>query len=129
MIALPVDPVAKPRMTRQDKWKQRKCVMKYRAYKDELNLRLKPYGEIDLNFSGIRFVIPMPKSWSQKKRDEMNGQPHTQKPDVDNLLKGLMDALMEDDSGVHTVSIQKVWGEEGGITIRLEKTADELIAI
>ena len=129
MIALPVVPVAKPRMTRQDKWKQRKCVMKYRAYKDELRLRLKPYGDIDLNFSGVRFVIPMPPSWSMKKRAEMIGQPHTQKPDVDNLLKGLMDALLEDDSGVHTISVQKVWGEEGGITIRLENAANEMIAI
>lgn len=35
-IILDIEPVAKPRMTKKDKWAKRPCVMKYRAYKDML---------------------------------------------------------------------------------------------
>jgi len=57
----------------------------------------------------------MPKSWSKKKKAEMINKPHKQKPDIDNLLKGLMDALLEEDSHVHTVFARKIWAEEGSI--------------
>jgi len=85
-----VTPMAKPRMTRSDKWNKRDCVLRYRAYKDELRLR-----QIDVPDGGVRitFVLPMPASWSKKKRAEMINQPHQQTPDVDNLHKGLLDAL------------------------------------
>jgi len=31
-----ITPVPKPRQTRSDKWKQRPCVMRYRAFADEV---------------------------------------------------------------------------------------------
>lgn len=65
----------------------------------------------------IIFIIPMPKSWSQKKRDLMNGQPHQQKPDIDNLTKSLLDALFDDDSHIWDIRTSKVWGEMGQIII------------
>lgn len=107
-------PVAKPRMTQQDKWIKRPEVMRYRAYCVEVRL-----NRIQLSEEGqhIRFVIPMPASWSKRKRAELNGKPHRQKPDVDNLHKGLMDAILDDDSGVWDVRISKVWGETGCIEI------------
>ena len=49
----------------------------------------------------------------------MDGRPHQQKPDVDNLLKALMDALFDDDCKVWSVAVSKVWGESGKITVRL----------
>jgi Holliday junction resolvase RusA-like endonuclease len=58
----------------------------------------------------------MPQSWSKKKRVAMDGQPHQQKPDLDNLTKSLLDALFEDDSHLgHWTS--KLWGETGMIVI------------
>jgi Holliday junction resolvase RusA-like endonuclease len=60
----------------------------------------------------------MPKSWSKKKRNELNGKPHTQRPDLDNLIKAFKDALCEDDSHVHTYyNMRKIWGEDGKIII------------
>lgn len=56
----------------------------------------------------------MPPSWSEKKRREMEGKPHQQKPDLDNLLKSL-DALYEDDSVIWKISAEKVWAREGFI--------------
>ena len=45
----------------------------------------------------------------------MNYQDHQQRPDIDNLLKGLMDALLEEDSHIHTVYARKIWSEQGAI--------------
>jgi len=109
-----VEPMAKPRMTRSDKWNKRDCVLRYRAYKDELRLR-----RVELPESGVRitFTLPMPASWSRKKWIEMLGQPHQQKPDVDNLHKGLLDAIFTDDCRVWDHWIRKVWGHSGGVTV------------
>jgi len=110
----PINPMPKPRMTRADKWKQRPAVMKYRAYKDEIRLRGVSVPEASAH---ITFVIPMPASWSKKKRQSMNGMPHRQRPDIDNLHKGLLDALFTEDCQVWDHWITKVWGEHGAIII------------
>ena len=110
----PITPVPKPRQTRSDKWKQRPVVMNYRAFADECRLRIKK----NLEEAHIVFYVPMPKSWSKKKKNEMRAQPHRQKPDLDNLLKALMDALNTDDSHIAKLgSIQKVWADTGAIEI------------
>lgn len=110
-----VTPVAKPRMTRSDRWKQRPAVMKYRAFCDECRL----LGvEVPESGAHIVFNMPMPPSWSKKKKAEMLGQPHQQKPDVDNLVKAIFDAAMPDDSVVWDIRMTKVWAEAGAIEIR-----------
>jgi len=65
----------------------------------------------------VIFVLPMPNSWSNKKKTQMDGQAHQAKPDADNMLKALCDAMYSDDSGVWDVRITKVWGYEGQIII------------
>jgi Holliday junction resolvase RusA-like endonuclease len=47
----------------------------------------------------------------------MLGQPHQQRPDIDNLAKGVMDALASEDSYIYELHATKVWGEEGKIEI------------
>ena len=72
--------------------------------------------DIDLD---IKFVIPMPTSWSEKKRVEMDGKPHTQRPDLDNLIKAFKDALLIEDSHVHTYhNMKKTWGRNGAIILK-----------
>lgn len=112
-----ITPMGKPRMTRSDKWKQRPEVLRYRAFKDEVRL-----NKVSLPESGyhITFVIPMPQSWSKKKKTEMNGKPHQQKPDKDNLEKALLDAIFEDDCLIWDGRVSKVWGETGKIIIKEE---------
>lgn len=113
-IEITVAPVAKPRMTRSDKWKQRPAVLKYRQFKDDL--RMQVTGSLDARFSVI-FFVPMPASWSEKKKVAMYRTPHQQRPDVDNYLKGLMDALCEEDSHVYDVRAQKYWDYNGRIEL------------
>jgi Holliday junction resolvase RusA-like endonuclease len=107
-----IDPISKPRMTKRDKWLKRPCVQKYWQYKAlvrESGITL-PEG----NFH-VTFILPMPKSWGRKKRDLMRGKPHQQKPDKDNLEKGLLDAIFDEDCRVWDSRVTKLWGEEGEI--------------
>ena len=102
-------------MTQRDKWQQRAPVVRYRQFGDELRLKLPGY-KVPAELY-IQFELPMPKSWSKKKRASMLAQPHQQKPDIDNLLKAFLDHLCEDDSYVWKVFGTKVWGEHGSITL------------
>lgn len=62
--------------------------------------------------------MPMPKSWSAKKREEMNGKPHKVRPDIDNMVKAIMDAAFKEDSHVWEVHARKVWSDKGSIEVK-----------
>jgi Holliday junction resolvase RusA-like endonuclease len=110
-----VEPMGKPRMTQRDKWQQRPAVMKYRTYCDELRLRL-PLYDLPAQLH-ITFYLPMPKSWSKKRRTETAGRPHDQKPDIDNLAKGFMDAFHTEDKHVYSLTAEKYWSEYGAVVV------------
>ena len=125
-MILNVAPFAKPRMTQRDRWAKRQIVKDYFAFRDtvkqEIERLLALQNNDDKNKSweelDIVFFIPMPKSWSKKKRSEMAGTPHKQRPDLDNYIKGLLAALLEEDCKVWRVSARKIWVDtEGCITI------------
>lgn len=107
-------PVPKPRQTRSDKWKERPCVLRYRAFADkvrEFGIEIKP-GD------SIIFCLPMSKSWSEKKKKEMYMQPHCIVPDLDNLIKSILDACHKEDSHIHWLGHTfKKWDYEGSIII------------
>jgi len=109
-----ITPIPKPRMTRSDAWRKRPAVMRYWAFKEECRLRKVKLTEGD---SVITFVLPMPKSWNALKRQTMNGQPHKQTPDLDNLIKALQDAVFDQDKTIHRVTLSKVWGIKGQIIV------------
>lgn len=102
-------------MTRADKWKKRDCVLRYFAFKEECQSK----GVKFENGQSITFILPFPKSYSDKKKRELDGQPHTLKPDTDNLLKSLLDALYQNDAHIwHIAEIKKLWGYQGKIIIK-----------
>lgn len=115
MKTYPITPIPKPRMTQKDRWDKRPPVLRYRAFCDEVK-----FNRISLPESGyhVTFVLPMPESWSKKKRAEMAGKPHQHKPDADNLLKALMDASYSEDCAVWDVRVTKRWGNAGEIIIK-----------
>lgn len=114
-----ITPIGKPRMTQSDKWKvdpnhtdpkkrQRKCVSIYWKYKDELMLEASKQNFTVPEYDGhIIFYLPMPHSWSEKKKALMNGTPHQQKPDSDNLAKSVFDSLLKEDCKIWDVRITK----------------------
>ena len=110
--SIAVTQVAKPRMTQRDKWQQRPCVLKYRAYCDEVRLMVKS-GPPQVSVS---FHMPMPKSWSKKKKERMDGTPHLNRPDLDNLVKAWCDALYPEDSVIWSIHATKFWSYKGSIT-------------
>lgn len=77
------------------------------------------------------FFMPIPKSTPKFKQRQMhNGLiAHTKKPDLDNLLKLLLDCsnglLFKDDSQVCEIRAKKIYSEKPGTVIRLIPLADE----
>lgn len=116
-IVFNVTPCPAPRMTRADAWKQRPCVLRYRAYRDQVRLEARRLGFTLPAVLHITFVLPMPASWSAKKRTKLNGTPHQQKPDRDNLLKAFQDSFDGDDGFVWDGRTTKRWGETGKIIV------------
>lgn len=108
-----ITPVPKPRQTRSDKWKQRPCVMRYREFADQV----RSAGLEISDTLNVVFYLPMPASWSKEKREEMYLQPHQQKPDIDNLVKALLDAVFDDDSHIYKIRAVKFWDEVGSFFI------------
>ena len=86
----------------------------YFLYKDALRweaqeLKFKLPERIDL----IQFHVPMFPSWSLKKKEALLGQPHKQRPDFDNYLKALVDALAPEDGYIWSCKVEKFWTKEG----------------
>ena len=103
-----VVPVAAPRMTHADRWKRRPCVIKYFAYRDQVRDQAQAMGVTLSERFSVEFYLPMPRSWSKRKKQDHDGKPHQVKPDADNLLKAWMDCFGED-FAVWSVSASKFW--------------------
>lgn len=113
--------MGKPRMVRSDSWRKRPKVVRYWAYKDELvRQSLKIRFTLPEDSYHIVFHIPMPKSWSKKKKASMLATPHQDKPDKDNLEKGFLDALCEEDKTIWDGRVTKLWSNESKICVYIE---------
>ena len=92
--------------------------MAYRAFADELRLK---FGKVPEGVCSVtvKFFIGMPDSWSKKKRQEMKGEWHQQKPDADNLCKAVLDALIPNDERIAELNCVKLWSERDEIEIEV----------
>jgi Holliday junction resolvase RusA-like endonuclease len=114
-MKIAVTPMGAPRQTQRDVWKKRPVIVKYHKYRDDLRDALPGYQlGMDLN---LKFYLPMPKSYSKKKKLELMGTYHDQKPDIDNLAKGFMDAFKTEDKHVAVLHAEKYWSEIGYIEV------------
>lgn len=104
--------MAKIRGRRRTNAKEAKRVpllSRWLTYSDEVK-----YRRIELNldrFYHVIFVLPMARSWSLVKRGEHLYHKHQNRPDKDNLEKGLLDILHGEDCGAWDGRVTKVWGE------------------
>ena len=114
MIIL-VPPMPKPRMTRSDSWRARPAVLRYRQWCDMVRAEVGSWT-LPEAFRAT-FWMPMPASWSFRRREQTLGLPHQQRPDLDNLIKALMDALLVEDSAVWSIGAEKRWSTEGRIEV------------
>ena len=69
----------------------------------------------------VTFYLPIPMSWSKKKKENRIGQFHASRPDLDNLLKGVLDALngvlYNSDAQVVKLSAAKFYGTQPRIEV------------
>jgi Holliday junction resolvase RusA-like endonuclease len=74
----------------------------------------------------ILVILPVPNSWSKKKRAEalIGDIKPVSKPDLDNIIKSIGDGLngivWEDDSQICVISARKQYGEEPLVNIKIE---------
>lgn len=66
-----------------------------------------------------KFYMPMPKSWSEKKKNQLRFEPHLQRKDTSNLVKALEDALFPDDKIIYDFRASKFWNDFGFIEIQI----------
>lgn len=130
MIKIEVSPIGAVRMTNRGKWTSIPA-QRYLAYKLIAGYQLR--AQCEEPFEGplslfVTFHMPMPDSWSLKMKKKLLGAPVVVKPDIDNLVKGLMDAangiLYKDDNQVTDITVKKRYAEKGMI----ELTVQEVIA-
>ena len=123
------DPVAKPRMTRRDKWAKRTCVVKYREWCSRVRALADgniPNAADIQRLDWIAYFEPA-ASWPKKRRREAMGQQHRQTPDRDNIDKAVLDALFpkkqntktNNDSMIARGMLEKYWDWEPRIVIRI----------
>ncbi len=124
-----ITPMGAVRMNKSDTWKlnpahpdkrkrQRPEVARYFKFKTELKLKA-TLQEFQVPHNGFHlfFIIPMPHSWSEKKKGQMDMAPHQQKPDGDNIVKAVFDALCSEDKHIWDFRVTKYWGRSGRIII------------
>jgi Holliday junction resolvase RusA-like endonuclease len=145
-IVLKISPMTHVRATQNDRWffrikrsdlrpaglKRLERLEKYNEYKIGLSAEAKRNNFTPCEIGmGITFFIPVPKSWSQKKKKLHHGQFHNAKPDIDNILKSFFDSLLSEDKKIcHLTHISKRWvnHEQGWIEVVLTDPKSVFIA-
>lgn len=125
---LNVIPMGAVRMTQSDRWKtnpnhidprkrQRIAVQRYFAFKTLLKAEAKKVGYELGECLDVVYLIPMPNSWSKKKKEKMNGLPCKVRPDTDNITKAFKDTLRKEDNDIWYEKAEKRWSYQGKIIV------------
>ena len=143
-LRLDIKPEALPRARHSAKdnivrsYYNRKTLSKFDTYTDALNQAIKRLDiETRYNIRGmvekaperlgitlyVIFRMPIPKSTSNKRKIELEMQPHLLKPDTDNLLKMILDRaegiLFDNDKRIYSIKAEKIYSERVGIDLTL----------
>ena len=116
-FTVPGVPVAKPRQTRSDKWKKRPCVLRYREWADKARQAMYDATGTVSMIGGQLDVIayfPTRSGWRSP------GSVHKLKPDADNILKAVSDAICRnEDQMIHDMSVKKRWDDGNGPRVEI----------
>ena len=115
-------PAPRPRVTKRGAYNP----PIYTKWKRELSLiastKIKKPIENEV-FIKIEFFYEIPKSWSKKKKELARW--HKSKPDIDNLIKSVLDGLngiaYTDDAQVVMIQARKQYATENGVKIEIEE--------
>ncbi len=140
-LIIPVTPMGAVRMTGRGKWVS-PAAKRYLDYKTAVAWEAKRQAKLEvpirepIRIVEIVYIMPIPKggrityteNGRRRTRKVEPGDYHTSKPDIDNLFKGVTDALngiiWEDDSQICEVGRQaKIYGHEPRIEIEIEEAS------
>ena len=140
-LIIPVTPMGAVRMTGRGKW-IKPAAQRYLDYKTVVGLEAKRQAQLEVPIRApiriveIVYIMPIPKDGrtsckvdgKRLMRKVEPGDYHTKKPDIDNLFKGVTDALngiiWEDDSLICEIGRQaKIYGEQPRIEIEIEEVS------
>lgn len=117
------------RMTQRGKYVD-KSAIRYRNYKSAVRLSAMSQYKGELIDTPIevacRFYFAPPKSYTKTKLKQISSKQmlYTKKPDVDNLFKGVTDALngviYKDDSQIVKATMHKEYSNEDSIVIEIK---------
>jgi len=133
-----IEPMGAVRTTQRGKWKDA-AANRYANYKKYVGLKVRQHAVVDgpsraaIGIKSITFYMPIPKSGytsyigddGKRKRRKVNpGDFHTSKPDIDNLIKGVFDALngivwVDDGQVCHIGEQKKIYSHEPGIELEV----------
>jgi Holliday junction resolvase RusA-like endonuclease len=100
-------------------------ILKYFDYKRALKLEAERNNFVlPEQESWVKFYIPMPPSWSKKKRNQMSFTLKKSKPDTKNYITAMEDALLKEDAKIADYRLSKFWYD--GSTGFIEITIGEL---
>lgn len=85
---------------------------RYNAYKVGLLAEAKQKGfTIPAAGLSVTFYLPMPKTWSKKKKKQLHGFLCQSRPDIDNLIKSFCDSLTPEDKYIANLTATKRWAD------------------
>ena len=86
-------------------------IERYNQYKLDLSAEAKRKGfVVPPQGLSIKFMVPVPRSWSKKKKRQYHMTLMQNRPDLDNYLKALIDSLCSEDKYIaHYGELAKYW--------------------
>lgn len=123
-FTIPQEAIGKPTQSRRDRWEQRECVVRYRAWADLARLYARQAGSLPMvdtitDFRVTCYFLP-PESWSAKHRTAVIGERHRVKPDSDNIAKAIFDSLYRQDQGIADLVVRKRYDWTPRVEIEIE---------
>ena len=123
-----VVPMGAVRMSQSDRWKlnpnhhnilqrQRPEVTRYFSFKRTIKDQAAKMKYVQENTLEIVFLVPMPNSWSKKKKEKENRMPVKTRPDIDNYVKAFLDALLVEDGHIWKIIAEKRYAFKGSIIV------------
>ncbi len=111
-------PASRPRVSRWSTYYPKKYT-KFKKDMEALTSELETTPSEKLVSVELKFGIMIPKSWSKKKREELNNTYCSNNSDIDNYIKAILDSLNGivyiDDKQVVELFAKKIYSEEGYI--------------
>ena len=111
-------PASRPRVSRWSTYYPKKYT-KFKKDMEALTSVMETTPSEKLVSVELEFGIMIPKSWSKKKREELNNTYCSNNSDIDNYIKAILDSLNGivyiDDKQVVELFAKKIYSEEGYI--------------